>query len=119
MAEMGLDSCHNRHKSLSLTNSKKARDEDKYPNLLRIEMPIVPRMGIASDITYIKSDEGFEYVCMVKDIVTGEIVGESSSARMTKELVINAFLSVRAKHRLLPGCIYHSDRGSQVRQEVA
>lgn len=113
MSEMGLESCHNKHRTRSLTNSKKARDDSKYPNLLRKEIPIVPRMGIASDITYIKSDEGFEYLCTVKDIVTGEILGESSSPRMKKELVINAILSVLAKHELIDGCIFHSDRGSQ------
>jgi putative transposase len=32
---------------------------------------------------------------------------------MTKALVINAFLSLQAKHKLIEGCIFHSDRGSQ------
>lgn len=52
-------------------------------------------------------------MCTVKDIITREILGYHISDRMTKELVINAFLSVQGKHQLEPGCIFHSDRGSQ------
>ncbi|GHU69255.1 transposase [Clostridia bacterium] len=113
MADMDLDSRHNRHRAKSLTNSRKARG-DGYPNILRnVLMPIVPRMGLVSDITYLRTDEGFMYHCMIKDLVTGEVLGDYMADRMTKELVINAFLAVTARHELLEGCIFHSDRGSQ------
>ena len=113
MADLNLSSCHNRHRSKSLTNSKKARG-DGYPNILRDqEFPIVPRMGIASDITYLRTDEGFMYHCVIRDIVNGEVLGDHMADRMTKELVINAILAVLARHKLMKGCIFHSDRGSQ------
>ncbi len=113
MADLNLDSCHNKHRSKSLTNSKKARGEG-YPNILRYqEFPIVPRMGIASDITYLRTDEGFMYHCVIRDIVNGEVLGDHMADRMTKELVINAILAVLARHKLVKGCIFHSDRGSQ------
>lgn len=112
MKEMGLSSCHNRRRQRSLTNSKKARG-DGYPNLLRKETPIMPRYAFSSDITYLRTGEGFEYLCTIKDIVTGEILGRHSSERMTKELVINAALSMQARHGLPEGSIFHSDRGSQ------
>ena len=112
MEEMGLSSCHNRHRSRSLTNSKKARGEG-YLNLLRKETPLVPRVAVASDITYLRSGEGFEYLCVIKDVVSGEILGRHSSERMTKELVIKAFLSMMGRYRFEEGCIFHSDRGSQ------
>jgi putative transposase len=113
MAEMHLDSCHNRHRAKSLTNSKKARG-DGYPNILRYqEFPIVPRMGLTSDITYLRTGEGFMYHCVIRDIVTGEVLGDHMADRMTKELVINTILAMLSRHRLAPGCIFHSDRGSQ------
>ena len=113
MADLNLNSCHNRHRAKSLTNSKKARGEG-YPNILRDqEFPIVPRMGIASDITYLRTDEGFMYHCVVRDIVNGEVLGDHMADRMTKEVVINAILAVLARHKLVKGCIFHSDRGSQ------
>jgi putative transposase len=112
MARIGLQSIHNRHKTRSLTDSSKARDTG-YPNLLRGQTFQMPRMVVCSDITYLKSSEGWLYLCVVKDIVSGEILGESSSARMTKELVIQAFLNAQARYKLAEGTIFHSDRGSQ------
>ena len=113
MADLNLDSCHNKHRKRSLTNSKKARGEG-YPNILRDHyFPIAPRMGLSSDITYLKTDEGFLYHCVIKDIVTGEVLGDYISDRMTKELVIKAILAMLARHKLEKGCIFHSDRGSQ------
>ena len=114
MASMSLDSSHNKKRSRSLTNSKKARG-DEYPNLLRKETPIVPRMGLSSDITYLRSGEGFEYLCIIKDIVTGEVLGRHSAARMTKELVIKTFLAMLSRYgrELNKGFIFHDDRGSQ------
>lgn len=45
IAAMDVDSCDNRYRSKSLTNSKEAWG-DGYPNILRNqEFPIVPRMG--------------------------------------------------------------------------
>ncbi len=113
MAEMNLNSCHNRHRAKSLTNSKKARG-DGYPNILRDhEFPIAPRMGVVSDITYLRTDEGFMYHCVIRDIVTGEVLGDHMADRMTKELVMNAILAMLARHEIKKGCIFHSDRGSQ------
>lgn len=110
---MNLVSIHNRHRTKSLTNSKKARGEG-YPNILRDqEFPIVPRRGVTSDITYLKTGEGFMYHCVIRDLVTGEVLGDHMADRMKKELVINAILAMLARHKMEPGCIFHSDRGSQ------
>ena len=100
MADLSLDSCHNKHKTRSLTNSKKAQGAG-YPNILRDHyFPIVPRMGLSSDITYLRTGEGFLYQCVIKDILTGEVLGEHMADRMTKELVINAILAMPARHKL-------------------
>jgi putative transposase len=113
MEEMSLTSCHNRHITRSLTNSKKARG-DGYPNILREqELPIGARMGLTSDITYLKTAEGFMYHCVIRDIVTGDVLGDHMADRMTKELVINAILGMLARHDLAKGCIFHSDRCNQ------
>jgi putative transposase len=51
MKEKNLVSIHNRHRTKSLTNSKKERGEG-YVNILRDqEFPIVPRRGVPSVIT--------------------------------------------------------------------
>lgn len=112
MAEMGLSSVHNRHKSKSLTNSSKARGGG-YPNLVRGKTFEERYQAICSDITYMKTGEGWQYLCVVKDIATGEVLGEATSENMKKELVIRAFLNAQARHILPKGTIFHSDRGSQ------
>jgi putative transposase len=112
MAEMGLQSVHNRHRTRSLTDSRKARGEG-YPNLVREQVFEMPYQAVCSDITYMRSGEGWLYLCTVKDIVSGEILGEATSGNMKKELVIQAFLNAQARHRLKAGTIFHSDRGSQ------
>jgi len=112
MAEMGLESIHNRHRTRSLTDSRKARGEG-YPNLVHGQTFDMPYQAICSDITYLKSGEGWLYKCIVKDIVSGEILGESNSPNMKKELVIQAFLNAQARHGLWADTIFHSDRGSQ------
>lgn len=112
MAEMGLESVHNRHRTRSLTDSRKARG-DGYPNLVRGETFDMPYQAVCSDITYLKSGEGWLYLCIVKDIVSGEILGQATGETMKKELVIKAFLNAQARHKLSKGTIFHSDRGSQ------
>ena len=103
MAEMGPNSIHNRHKTRS----------EGYPNLIRGQTFDKPGMAICSGITYLKSGEGWLYLCAVKDIVGGEILGTSMGANMKRELVVQALLNAQARHNLTPGTIFHSDRGSQ------
>lgn len=113
MQEMGLKSVHCRKKrQRSLTDSRKSRGEG-FPNLVRGMANHRQYQVICSDITYLKSGEGWLYYCVVKDIATREILGEAYSHRMTKQLVIRAFLNVQVRHRLPAGVIFHSDRGSQ------
>jgi len=68
---------------------------------------------MASDITYLRTGEGYLYLCVIRDIVTREVLGEQVSDRMTKELVVKAILAAQAGNRFVEGCIFHSDRGSQ------
>ena len=81
MVEMGLYSIHTKHRTRSLTDSRKARGEG-YPNLVRGQAFEKPRQAVCSDSTYLKSGEGWLYLCVVKDIVSGEILGEATSKNM-------------------------------------
>jgi len=61
------------------------------------------------DITYHRTDEGWLYTAIVKDLCTKEVVGHASDKRMTKELVIKALKM--ALNRTIPAknLIFHSD----------
>lgn len=78
-----------------------------------------PNQKFVSDITYIWTEEGWLYVAGVLDLCGQKLVGLSMSEKMTKELVIDALDSAYKRVGRPIGVLIHSDRGSQVRQEVA
>jgi putative transposase len=111
MNEMGLRSVHQRRVK-SLTDSRKARG-DEYVNILKNKVITAPLTALSSDISYIPTNEGFLYVCQVKDIVSNTILAEHMSERMTRELVLNTIRAAHKRYHLSSGTIFHSDRGSQ------
>lgn len=68
-----------------------------------------------TDITEHGTDEGKLYLCAVKDVFSGRIVGYSMSDRMKACLAVNALDNAVSRRRDAAGCIVHSDRGSQFR----
>ena len=67
----------------------------------------------ASDITYIWTKEGWLYLAVILDIFNRKIVGWAMNSRITKDLVIKAFIMAVKRHNTKPGVLFHSDRGSQ------
>ncbi|MYR60011.1 IS3 family transposase, partial [Streptomyces sp. SID625] len=68
-----------------------------------------------TDITEHATGEGKLYLCAVKDVYSGRIVGYSIDARMKSRLAVAALESAVARRGPAAGCIVHSDRGSQFR----
>ncbi|MGW3210877.1 IS3 family transposase [Streptomyces parvus] len=68
-----------------------------------------------TDITEHATGEGKLYLCAVKDVCSGRIVGYSIDARMKSSLAVRALESAVARRGQVAGCIVHSDRGSQFR----
>ena len=66
-----------------------------------------------TDITEHWTDEGKLYLCAIKDVFSGRIVGYSISDRMKARLAVNALDNAITRRRDAAGCIVHSDRGSQ------
>jgi len=66
-----------------------------------------------TDITYIRTEEGWLYLAAHKDLFNGEIVGYALDKRMTKALVMKSLFRAVAKKHPPVGLIHHSDRGSQ------
>ena len=66
-----------------------------------------------SDITYIRTQEGWLYLAVFLDVCSRRIVGWSMSHRINDGLVVNAFKQAKLQRQPLPGLIVHSDRGSQ------
>lgn len=66
-----------------------------------------------SDLTYVRTSQGWLYVCAIIDLYSRKVVGWSASSRMTVDLVLSAYLRACRDRRPGRGLIFHSDRGSQ------
>ncbi|WP_341855011.1 DDE-type integrase/transposase/recombinase [Brachybacterium sp. GPGPB12] len=66
-----------------------------------------------TDITEHRTDEGKLYLCAIKDVFSGRIVGYSISDRMKARLAVNALDNAVSRRSDAAGCIVHSDRGTQ------
>ncbi|GAA4394123.1 putative transposase [Brevibacterium pityocampae] len=68
-----------------------------------------------TDITEHKTDEGKLYLCAIKDVYSGRIVGYSIDSRMKARLAVDALEMAAVRRGDVTGCVVHSDRGSQFR----
>ena len=66
-----------------------------------------------SDITYIRTQEGWLYLAVFLDVCSRRIVGWSMNHRINDGLVVSAFKHAMLHREPLPGLVVHSDRGSQ------
>jgi transposase InsO family protein len=66
-----------------------------------------------SDITYLRTQEGWLYLAVVMDIYSRKIVGWSTSSSLSAELVLKALWMAILHRNPDEGIILHSDRGSQ------
>ncbi|WP_326763436.1 IS3 family transposase [Streptomyces sp. NBC_01591] len=72
-----------------------------------------PGTKIVGDITYIPTAEGWLYLAAWLDLATREVIGYSMANHHRTELVVDALDMAAALGRLEPGCVIHSDRGSE------
>jgi len=84
-----------------------------YSNLLKDMTLTAPGQALVSDITYIRTYEGFMYVALIMDAYSRAIVGYDCSDSLESQGALRA-LSMALK--LLPAghnTVHHSDRGCQ------
>lgn len=86
----------------------------KYPNLVQNKVPTRPEELWVSDITYIKTETGHNYLALVTDPYSKQIMGYHLANHM-KASLCNEALSMAIKNRKYPdrSLIHHSDRGFQ------
>ncbi|MBU2972021.1 IS3 family transposase [Pseudoalteromonas sp. C2R02] len=75
--------------------------------------PSAPNQSWVSDITYIRTNEGFLYLATVMDLFSRRIVGWSMDKNMDKQLVIKALLMAVYQRQPKSEVMVHSDQGSQ------
>ena len=72
-----------------------------------------PDQAWVTDITYIRTYEGWLYLAVVMDLYSRMIVGWSMKATLKRELVIDALLMAVWRRKPKGSVIIHSDQGSQ------
>jgi putative transposase len=84
-----------------------------YDNLLKDMVLTRPGEAVVSDITYIRTDEGFMYLALIMDAYSRAVVGYDCSDRLESDGVRRALGMAVAQGKLRDGCVHHSDRGIQ------
>lgn len=72
-----------------------------------------PDQAWVTDITYIRTHEGWLYLAVVLDLHSRSVVGWSMGARMHTSLVLDALTMAVWRRRPKQSVIIHSDQGSQ------
>lgn len=72
-----------------------------------------PNQKWVTDITYIRTDEGWLYLSVVLDLYSRIVVGWAMEPYLTDSLTKKALKMALARRQPQPGLLHHSDRGSQ------
>ncbi|QGG08598.1 IS3 family transposase [Enterobacter cancerogenus] len=84
------------------------------PNRLQRQFnPDAPDKRWVTDITYVRTHEGWLYLAVVVDLFSRKIIGWSMQSRMTKDIVLNALLMAVWRRNPQKQVLVRSDQGSQ------
>lgn len=83
------------------------------PNVLQRQFTVTrPNRAWVTDITYIRTWEGWLYLAVVMDLFSRKIVGWSMSSTIDSEVVLDAIM-MAVRHRRPHQTLIHSDQGTQ------
>jgi putative transposase len=112
MADLGLQGRSGRRPVPRTTIA----DPDAAPAPNRLERdfrPDAPDRTWVTDITYVKTAEGWCYLAAIVDCYSRLVVGWSLAGHMRTELCVDALVDAVTRRRPGPGLVHHSDRGCQ------
>ena len=75
--------------------------------------PIEPNQSWVTDITYIRTHEGWLYLAVVIDLFSRLVVGWSMKSRIATDLILDALLMALLRRNPKNKVLIHSDQGSQ------
>lgn len=92
-------------------------NESKIANELNREFnPDSPYEVVVSDLTYVRVNKKWNYVCFLVDLFNREIIGYSCGPNKDAKLVYKAFAKV--KTRLNDITLFHTDRGNEFKNKL-
>jgi putative transposase len=90
-----------------------SKPSELIPNVLQRNFDVArPNKAWVTDITYIRTWEGWLYLAVVMDLFSRMIVGWAAAPTIRRELVLDAVL-MAVRRRRPKRTIIHSDQGSQ------
>lgn len=111
MRELGLVPCQPCPWRHSLTTADAGAPP--IPDLVHRDFTAAePGTKMVGDITYVPTWEGWLYLATVIDCHTKEVVGYAMGDNYRTPLIAAAIDMAARNHDLVPGAIFHSDRGS-------
>jgi putative transposase len=114
LRQAGLFGCGGRKRKARTTIRSQTERTPPAPDLVKRNFtPEAPDRLWVSDITYVRTWEGWLYLSFVLDTYSRRIVGWSMSNNLRTEIVLDAVNMAIYTRRPSPGLIHHSDRGSQ------
>ena len=86
----------------------------RYPNTLNRDFHADrPNQKWVTDISYIKTGQGFLYLSVIRDLYDLSIVSYRTSPKQTVNLVLDTIRDAKAKEKVTDGLALHSDQGFQ------
>jgi len=83
-------------------------------NILKRQFyPTRPNIAWVTDITYIRTYEGWLYLSVVIDLFSRQVVGWSMRSQMTVDIVLQSLLMALWRRKPASKVLIHSDQGSQ------
>jgi len=99
-----------KHRSLTRPDKKATPAPDLIGRDFHAKRPGTKLVG---DITYLPTEEGWLYLACWLYLATREVVGYAMADHHRAELVVDALDMAHGRGGLEPGCVIHSDRGSE------
>lgn len=112
MRKIGIQSIARRRKPYPTSNQNGIYH--KYKNVLNRDFSANrPNQKWVTDITYIRTQQGWVYLSVIKDLYDGFIVAYKLSRHQSNNLVIETIKLAKQKEKVTDGLLLHSDQGFQ------
>lgn len=96
---------------------KASCNEEQHPNeLSRQFSQSEAKRVVVSDLTYVRIQNRWHYICVFVDLFNREIIGSSVGPTKDAALVSRAFASVEGDLRQIQ--LFHTDRGSEFKNKL-
>lgn len=84
------------------------------PNRLERQFTVdAPDKAWVTDMTYVRTRQGWLYLAIVMDLYCRRVVGWSMKPSLARELVLDAIIMAVSRLRPAKGLVIHSEQGSQ------